>query len=695
MATVLIVDDRAVNREIARASLDYGGYQVIEATDGRQALNLARTRRPDVILTDVLMPGMDGYEFVRDLRSDPDTAGIPVLFYTANYREDEARPLATAFGVSKILSKDASPQQLLDAVAEALHDRPASVAYERNDFGAQHVSTVNTKLLEKIQALDESEARFAAMAEASPIGIVIADLDGNASYANPQLTEITQAPAAELLGAGWQRFLSEAQREALGHRHLAPGVLLPVLDGQRERVDLMLPGGRRRWLTVLVRPTRDGEGAVTGLIATVDDVSAEVEAEERRLAEERERESEARRQVTARFDSLTRLAGGVAHDFNNLLNIVMSFGEFVQDSVSGASGAVLTDQQAEDMLGDLDQIYRAAQRAAHLTHQLLTFGGRDVVKPVVVDINDIVGEVCGMIAGAIGHHVTITTELDLGLLHVLADASQISQVLLNLAVNACDAMPSGGSLHIETGNARAGTAGTAGTAGAAASLPDGEYVHLTVTDTGHGMDESTAARAMEPFFTTKAQGQGTGLGLATAYGVIKQAGGGLAIDAALGRGSIIHIYLPGTRQPLPVPERATPAPVAAGQTILLAEDEDGLRNLVTRLLTGAGYRVLAAANGQEALTLAEGHEGVIDVLLSDVAMPVCNGPQLAADLQRARPGTPVLFMSGYAALIMTDQGQLDPDVIVVRKPFSRDQLLGALAATLSGTAASATAAARN
>jgi two-component system cell cycle sensor histidine kinase/response regulator CckA len=688
MATVLIVDDRAANREIARASLDYGGYQVIEATDGRQALSLARTRRPDVILTDVLMPGMDGYEFVRDLRSDPETAGIPVLFYTANYREDEARPLATAFGVSKILSKEASPQQLLDAIAEALHDRPAPVAYERNDFGAQHVSTVNTKLLEKIQALDESEARFAAMAEASPIGIVIADLDGNASYANPQLTEITQAPVAELLGAGWQRFLSGAQREALGHGHLAPGALLPVLDGQREHVDLVLPGGRRRWLTVLVRPTRDSEGAMTGLIATVDDVSAEAEAEERRLAEERERESEARRQVTARFDSLTRLAGGVAHDFNNLLNIVMSFDEFVQDSVSSASGAVLTDQRAKDILGDLDQIYRAAQRAAHLTHQLLTFGGRDVVKPVVVDINDIVGEVCGMIVGTIGQHVTITTELDPALLHVLADASQISQVLLNLAVNARDAMPSGGSLHIETGNARAGTAGAAG-------LPDGEYVHIAVIDTGYGMDEVTAARAMEPFFTTKAQGKGTGLGLATAYGVIKQAGGGLAIDAVLGRGTIIHIYLPGTSQPLPVPERAIPAPVAAGQTILLAEDEDGLRNLVTRLLTGAGYRVLAAANGQEALTLAEGHEGVIDALLSDVAMPVCNGPQLAADLQRARPGTPVLFMSGYAALIMTDQGQLDPDVIVVRKPFSRDQLLGALAATLSGTVASATAAVRN
>jgi two-component system, cell cycle sensor histidine kinase and response regulator CckA len=673
MATVLVVDDRAASREIACATLDDGGYRVIEASGGHQALTLAKNSHPDVVLTDVLMPGMDGYQFVRELRGDPDTAGIPVLFFSANYRQDDAQPLATAFGVSKILSKDATPQELLDAVAEALHDQPAPVALAGADFGVQHLYTVNAKLLEKVQALDESEARFAAMAQASPIGIVITDPQGQASYVNPRLIEITQVPAAELLGPGWLRCLSPGQREALR----ASPDLLPSLDGQRHYEHLTLPGGQVRWLTVLVRPVRDSEDAPAGFVAMIDDVTAVVEADERRRAEEREREREKRRRATARFDSLARLAGGVAHDFNNLLNVIMSFDQFVKEGVTDASGAVLTDAQAQSILQDVDQIYRAGQRAAHLSHQLLTFGGRQAVQPAVVDINVLIGEVHDIIAGAIGQHITITTRLDPDLLHVRADTSQLSQVLLNLAVNARDAMPDGGSLDIETSSTRTGASGQA------AGLPAGEYVHVAVTDTGHGMSAATAAQAMEPFFTTKPQGQGTGLGLATAYGVIKQAGGELIIDSAPGRGTIIHLYLPATDQPADAAEHVTAAPAAADQTILVADDEDGLRQVVTRILTGAGYHVLAAPNGQQALTIAENHDGVIHALLTDVVMPGMNGRELAGALQRARPDTPVLYMSGYAATIMNAQGLLDPGVTVVSKPFTKAGLLNALNAALS------------
>jgi PAS domain S-box-containing protein len=251
LATVLVVDDRAANREIARATLDHGGHLVIEATDGHQALALAKSSHPDLVLTDVLMPGMDGYQFVRELRGDPETADIPVLFSTANYREDEAQPLATAFGVSQILSKDAQPagtarRRRRGTARGARARRPAGT-----DFGVQHVDTVNAKLLEKVQALDESEARFAAMAEAAPVGIVIADSRGLATYVNPRLSEITQAPAAELLGHGWQRCLSHDQRQALG----SPRRCLPPLDAQRHQAHLTLPDGQQRWLTVLFRPS--------------------------------------------------------------------------------------------------------------------------------------------------------------------------------------------------------------------------------------------------------------------------------------------------------------------------------------------------------------------------------------------------------------------------------------------------------
>jgi two-component system cell cycle sensor histidine kinase/response regulator CckA len=675
MATVLVVDDRAVNREIARVTLDHGGYQVIEASGGLQALDLARSCRPDIIVTDILMPGMDGYQFARALCSDPATAGIPLLFYTATYRADEARPLASEFGVSTILSREASPQELLDAVAGALRDEPVPIVPGSPDFSARHAETVNAKLLEKVQALDESEARFAAMAEASPVGIVIAGVHGLASYVNPQLIEITQASVADLLGHGWLRCLSQEQSQAL---RSGPRRLPASLDGQRHRQHLTLADGRQRWLTVLIRPVRDGDGAVTGFVAMVDDVTAVFEAVERSRVAERERESEARGRVTARFDSLARLAGGVAHDFNNLLNVVMSFDQFVKDAVAEASGRVLTEAQAQSILRDAEQIYRAGQRASHLTHQLLTFGGREVVKPAVVDINALIGEVHDMIAGTIGRHIIITTQLDPQVRRVLGDASQISQVLLNLATNASDAMPGGGSLHIETSNTRTETRRPG------IVLPAGEFVHIAVTDTGHGMSAAIAAQAVEPFFTTKPAGQGTGLGLATSYGVIKQAGGELSIDSSPGHGTTIHIHLPATDQLVEAPEPVAVAPSSEGQTILVADDEDGLRQVVTRLLTGAGYQVLAAASGREALAIAETHDGVIDALLTDVLMPGMNGRELADALQLARPATPVLYMSGYAASIMTAQGLLDPDVTVVSKPFTKDELLNALSATLSG-----------
>jgi two-component system cell cycle sensor histidine kinase/response regulator CckA len=677
MATVLVVDDRAASRDVARATLDHGGYTVVEASEGRQGLTVAKEIHPDVVLTDVLMPGMDGYQLVRELRSDPGTAAIPVLFYTANYREDEAQPLAAAFGVSKTLLKDASPQELLDAIAAAL-TLPAPVAIAGADFATQHAETIIAKLLEKAQELDESEARFAAMAEAAPTGIVIANLHGYASYVNPRLCEITQVTVTELLGHGWLRCLSPAHREAL-QAGLSND---PVsLDGQRHHERLALPGGQQRRLIVRLQPVRDPEHAVSGLIAMIDDVTAEAEAAERRLAEQRERENDARRQLTQRFDSLTRLAGGVAHDFNNLLSIVMANDQFVRQAIEDASGAVLTEVQAQAILSDIDQIHLAGQRAADITHQLLTFGGRDVVTPVVVDVNALVGEARDMIADAIGEHVTMTTHLDPHLRHSLADPSQLRQVLLNLASNAHDAMPNGGGLHIETGNLSTGTAQPP------AGLPAGDYVHIAVTDTGHGMPAVIAHQAMEPFFTTKPPGQGSGgLGLATSFGVIKQLGGQLTIDSAPGRGTTIHIHLPATGETPQAAGDAAAAPVLSGQTILVVDDEDGLRQLVSRMLTGAGYHVLTAPSGPEALRLAQRHDGVIHALITDVVMPAMNGQELADELRRSRPDTAVLYMSGYAAPLMSEQGLLESGVNVIGKPFSQSALLSALQTSLTGQA---------
>ncbi|GGQ47799.1 hybrid sensor histidine kinase/response regulator [Couchioplanes azureus] len=668
MATILVVDDRTTSRAVAHMTLDDGGHQVIEAREGRQALEIARRLHPDVVLTDVIMPGMGGYEFVHELRADASTADIPVLLYTANYLPEEAAPLASAYGVSKVVPKSADPAELLAAVEQALHDEPA-VAAPPTALAPEHLWTANAKLVEKVLALDESEARFGALADVSPVGIVSGTMDLRATYANPRLTDITAMGTDSLLGHGWLCCLPEEHRDQLRRRGIPDGQA--SFDG-----GVTVGDGQRRWLHTTVRLIEDEEPEHAGFVATVDDVTALVEAEQRRHAAEREREIAERRRISERFDSLARLSGAIAHDFNNILNIILSFSEFTQEALREAVGAPLQAAAAEPMLQDLDHIHRAGRRAAHLAHQLLTFGGREVVKPTVLDPNTVVEEVRRMAESAFGTHVTITTRLDPRTGNTVADGSQLTQVLYNLAVNARDAMPHGGHLTLETRRV------TATEQPRPAGLPAGDYVHIAVRDDGDGMTPDVLDHAVEPFFTTKPKGQGTGLGLATAFGIVRQAAGDLTIDSAPGRGTTVNVYLPATEERVPASTPPAATDTQADRTILVADDEDGVREVACRILARAGYTVLPASNGQEALDIARDHTGAIHALLSDVVMPQMNGPELAAALQDVRPGTPVLYMSGYADPLMNDQGTLDPDVTIVGKPFTRNDLLAAVEKTL-------------
>lgn len=684
MATILVVDDHATIREFARAVLDDGGHRVLEASDGYQALGIAHHQRPDVIVVDVLMPGIDGYQFVHELRTTTDTADIPVVFYTGKYAEDELEPIAQTHGVSRILLKSGDPRELLDAVGKALHDRPAPVAdHARSEFGPRHLQAVNAKLLETAQALDESDARFLTMAEVSPAGIVIGDPDGNATYVNPTLGDITGVDAAELMGSGWLRCLEPDQQPEI-RAHLAR---TSVADGPstvaRHQCKFALDDGRSRWLTVLLRTVWTGERTLSGFVAVIDDVTALVEAEERRHAATKEREAAARRQATERFDSLARLAGGVAHDVNNMLNIILNYGEFARESVAEAAGTVLTDAQAAEILDELGRILDAGKRAGRLAHQLLMLGGREVAAPTSVDVNALVAELQSTIIGAVGPHITVTCDLDETRPAALADAGQLRQALLSLVTNAAEAMPEGGQLRLCTFAACAHAGDPRPPAG-------GDLIRITVTDTGHGMSPQVLEHALEPFFTTKPNAQGAGLGLATAYGIVKQAGGDLTIDSTHDDGTSVHIYLRAMTHPVepPAPAHAPPS-APARQTVLVAEDEAGIREVISTILTRAGYQVVSTVNGKEALAAAHTHDGTIDVLLTDVVMPVMNGRELADAFAVIKPHTPILFMSGYAAPLMTGQGLLAPGVTVLSKPFTRDELLAAIGAALAKPSTSA------
>ncbi len=414
-------------------------------------------------------------------------------------------------------------------------------------------------------------------------------------------------------------------------------------------------------------------------IAAVRDVSERVIAarERERLEAEAERERlQNQLHQSQRLESLGQLAGGIAHDFNNLLAVIINYAAFVAGDLEAAE---ITEQSRQSMREDVEQVSLAAEKAAHLTHQLLAFARREVVQPEVVDVNDVVTDVEQLLRRTLGEHVELHSSLARELRPVLADPGQLEQILVNLAVNARDAMPDGGTLRIDTANMNIDEE-------YAASRPElspGPHVRLRVSDTGMGMPPETAQRAFDPFFTTKPPGQGTGLGLAIVYGIIQQAGGRAQIYSEPGVGTTITVLLPSTNRASAPAERQTDSPVPAGEaTILLVEDEQALREVTRRILVGAGYQVIVAASGPEALDAAAEYPGSIDLLLSDVIMPQMPGPQLAKLLAGVRPLVRVLLMSGFAQPILDSGGHLDDGTILIEKPFSGPSLLAKVAQIL-------------
>jgi signal transduction histidine kinase/CheY-like chemotaxis protein len=376
-----------------------------------------------------------------------------------------------------------------------------------------------------------------------------------------------------------------------------------------------------------------------------------------------------------RLESLGQLAGGIAHDFNNLLAVIINYAAFIANDLDAASG-IDGDGRWRDTRDDVEQIRLAGERAAHLTHQLLAFARREVVQPEVVDVNDVVGDIEQLLRRTLGEHIELHSTLAADLRPVLIDPGQLEQILVNLAVNARDAMPAGGELRIDTANMDIDEEYAASRPG----LAPGPHVRLRVSDTGVGMPPETLQRAFDPFFTTKPPGQGTGLGLATVYGIVKQAGGRSQIYSEPDVGTTFTVLLPATDQVTSLIERPTNSPVRRGEeTILLVEDEQALREVTRRILTGAGYRVIVATNGPEALKAASGHTGPIDLLLSDVIMPQMPGPQLAKRLLAQRPSIRVLLMSGFAQPILDSGGHLDAGVTLIEKPFSGPGLLAKIA----------------
>jgi signal transduction histidine kinase/CheY-like chemotaxis protein len=407
------------------------------------------------------------------------------------------------------------------------------------------------------------------------------------------------------------------------------------------------------------------------------EVAADTEHRDARQTRERKERLQAQAQ---RLESLGQLAGGVAHDFNNLLAVILNYVTFVSEEVAAAAGQD-SARHLEAASADLAQIKKAAERAAGLTHQLLVFARRDVVRPQVLNLDSVIIAVEELLRRTIGEHVELVTSLAGDLWPVLADPGQLEQVLVNLAVNARDAMPAGGTLTIETSNITVDDETIAG----GSKARRGRNVRLRVSDTGSGMSADVAQHVFEPFFTTKQDGAGTGLGLATVYGILTQADGNIRIYSEPGAGTTFTITLPVTAEAtVPVAEPTPYHRAPKGETVLVVEDEAALREVTRRIFARNGYHVITAANGPAALDLAGRHQGEIHLLVTDVVMPHMLGKEVAEKMRVIKPEIEVLFMSGYARPVLASQGRLDSGVALVEKPFSEADLLDQAGQVLNG-----------
>jgi len=804
MATILIVDDNDANREMLTDVL--GHHKTVEARDGAEALQRTRDILPDLIITDILMPTMDGYELTRKLREDAALAVIPVIFYSAHYMTHEASALAAKCGVQYIIEKPVDADALLHTVDAALGLRGAEGNAETyGDFDSERIRVLTDKVSQQADAMGNLAGRLEALIDIGrDINIAQNPSHLIEKYCNAGREMIGARCAAACVTDGngqvVRRLCSAGVAPAdEATRCTACGLGAPVAEGPQQRENwrgsieppagpyLVVPVmGRTRTYGWLGFANKIGSTGFSGederLVATLaaqlavgyetsrlfeelkrrndelehevaerkesaekyrmvleqasdgiaiadatyhyvevnarmlellgytrdqflnlsmpdliskqdeakdafafdlvqdgavlrkerrfirhDGSMLEVEISFRRMEDGRIQEIvrdvtdrkrlEAQLRQSQKLEAVGRLAGGVAHDFNNLLTVIL-----------GHSDLTLSSMDADDRRRhDIEDIREAGARAAVLTSQLLAFSRKQVLQPKIVDVSIAVGNLTKMLGRLISSNIEIVTRLDRDVWRTKVDPGQLDQVILNLTINARDAIPLGGKLTITTKNCRLDGEHVSDHA----AVPAGDYVLLEVKDPGCGMDAETRSHLFEPFFTTKLPGKGTGLGLSTVYGIIRQSGGHIWVDSELGKGTSVKVYLPRAREATESVRHAKQSEQMprGNETILLAEDEQRVRGVTAKVLARLGYKVLEAGDGQEALEVAKEYTGEIHLLLTDIMMPRMSGRELAEQLGRDRAALKVLLSSGYSDDPIS-QVTLDASTPFLQKPFT-------------------------
>ena len=576
------------------------------------------------------------------LAAQPSWSDLPIiLLLSSGATLASSRALLSRFdrhGNLTLLERPVRTVALTSTVQAALRARHRQ--YEVRDHLSQRALAQ--------AALERSEARYRSLALASATIVWIAAADGSFVRNGSSWEEYTGQSGAEAEGSGWLNAIHPQDRE---HTALAWRRALERKEAYYAEYRLIRRDGQYRRVTSRGVPVLSSDGALIEWVGACTDVE-----DERRAADHLRQ--------TQRIEAVGSLAGGVAHEVNNMMTAVIGFGGFVLKGM------------AEDhpQRSDISEMVKAASRAAGITRQLLAFTRQQMLQPSVLDLNAVITDLTRMLSGFLGADVELSMRLDPHTGRVRADRGQLEQVIVNLALNARHAMRSGGRLTLETSSVVLDEGYARRHSGT--NIEAGRYVALSVSDTGIGMDAATRARAFEPFFTTKPVGQGTGLGLSTAYGIIKQSGGYIWLYSEPGQGTSAKVYLPQISDPLSRPSRPIIPPRGEGETLLVVEDEESVRTLARRTLEDAGYRVLEAADGRAGLEVIL--SGEIDLILCDVILPEMSGHELGRRVQAIRPETPILYMSGYPGLEVVERGLIAHDAPFIEKPFTAEGLARAV-----------------
>ncbi|CAN5877117.1 hypothetical protein BH24GEM1_BH24GEM1_10000 [soil metagenome] len=624
---ILVVDDTEANRYAVVRHLRKAGYRVVEATDGLKALELIAREVPDLMVLDIRMPHIDGYEVVRRVRADPRAAHLPILHLSASFTDPVSQAAGLDSGADGYLTHPVDPVVLVASVRALLRVRRAE------------------------RVARAAEEAWRATFEAIGDGVCVLGKGGiiqrwNAAFeALVGYTDLEGRRLAELV-------------PALGSIDDPPFVALadgtPLMGTEISHA--------ARYVRVSAGPMPGTDGGADRSVAVLTDVT-------------KQRAAELRIQKAQRLEAAGQLAGGIAHEINNMMTVILGLCEMMSRS------GILSDPHQRDAA----EIQKAAGRAADMARQLLAFTRRQMLHPRVLQVNETLagmGHLIGQLMGA-DRKVIFTLSPDAG--SVYADEGQLEQVILNLALNARDAMPRGGRFTVATSLERLDARFAARHPGI--EIRPGDYARVTVTDTGVGMDAETLAQAFEPFFTTKPVGEGSGLGLATVYGIVKQSNGYIWGESGTGAGTTWHMYLPRVvgQQAGRGPEYAESLPLERrAETVLVVDDEPMMRALARRALEIHGYTVLEAEHGRAAVQRMAAGDHQVAAVVADIVMPEMDGKALGEWLRASYPGLPVLYMSGHTGDDLARRNLLEPGVCILQKPFRPDELVARVQELVTG-----------